>query len=161
MNRLLLLLIFVPAFGLAQQRTVLDSLKALLPATRVDTSRINLLNNISDILKRDKASDGLKYVQEAIELSSKINFKKGLATAYYNRGVMLLSTNKIDSASIDFQKAIKVYGELKYLRGQALVYNEIGTLLRIQGKQSEAISYFQQAADIYEKLNDLSGTLIA
>ncbi|MGY3214399.1 tetratricopeptide repeat-containing sensor histidine kinase [Mucilaginibacter sp. HD30] len=165
MNRLLLLSLFIfspllfnPYMCFAQQGNSVDSLKALLPQAKTDTARINLLNQIGDILKRDKANDGFKYVEEAIALSTKTNFKKGLARAYYNRGVMLFSTNKLDSAGIDFKKAIKVYGEVKNSRGQALVYNETGTLLRIQGKQSEAIAYFQQAADIYEKSNDLSGT---
>lgn len=165
MNRLLLLSLFVLSLLLfnsvtcfAQQRSPVDSLKALLPAAQADTTRINLLNKISDLLTRGQANDGLKYAQEAIRLSVKVNFKKGLATAYYNRGIMLLSINKIDSASTDFQNAINMYRELRYLPGLASVYNEMGTLKRIQGKQSEAIVYFQHAADIFEKIDDLEGS---
>nr|WP_294790577.1 sensor histidine kinase [uncultured Mucilaginibacter sp.] len=159
MNRLFLLLLFVPTIGLAQRNYSPDSLLALLPrATKPDTTRVNLLNKIGDLLTHARANEGFKYAEEAMMLSRKLNYKEGLATAYYNRGEMLLNTNKMDSARVDFETAVKLYRELKNLRGMALVYNDIGTLLRIQGKQSRAIKYFQQAATMFEKVNDLEGS---
>lgn len=158
MNRLLLLLLLIPVIGFTQQRDPVDSLKSLLRSTREDTAKIDLLNEISGLLKRDRANEGFKYAQQAIAISKKVHFNRGLATAYYNRGIMLLSTNKVDSAQIDLKNAIVLYREQKYLSGLADTYNEMGTLLRIQGKQSEAIGYFQQAAAMFEKVNNPEGS---
>ena len=159
MKRLLLLLLFVPLISAAQQNYSPDSLLKLLPKTqKPDTVRANLLNKIGDLLTHARADEGFKYAEEAISLSNKLNYTEGLATAYYNRGQMLLNTNKIDSARSDFQTAINLYRRVKNLRGMAMVYNDLGILLRIQGKQSEAIGYFQQAAAMFEKVNDLEGS---
>ncbi len=157
MKRLLLLLLFVPVMGFTQKRDVVDSLKTLLNTTS-DTARINVLNKISYWLKRERANEGFKYAREAISLSKKANYNKGLALGYYNRGIMFLSTNKIDSARIDFENAIKLHREQNRLGALGDTYNELGTLLRIQGKQSDAVLYFQKAADIFERTNNLGGS---
>ena len=165
MNRLLLLLLFGLSLllfsltvGFAQQRNPVDSLKALLATAKPDTSRINILNDIAWRLSDNNANEGFKYVREAIVLSTKLNFKKGLAKAYYRRADLFISTNKIDSAKRDLQRSIDIAGDLKDMRGLAYAYNNMGWLINIQGRQVDALDYFRKAADIYEKISDHNGS---
>jgi two-component system NarL family sensor kinase len=158
MKRLIKLLIFAPTIGFAQQRNPVDSLKALLINAKADTVRVKLLNSLADKLAQDRAKEGFKYTEEAIALSKKLNFKKGLGKAYYHHADMFISTNGIDSAQIYLQKSIDVFTDLKDARELAYSYNTLGWLTGRQGKQINAISYFRKAADIYEKIGDLMGT---
>ncbi len=62
MNRLLLLLILVPAVSNAQRNYSPDSLLLLLPkTTKPDTVRVNLLNKIGYLLTHARANEGFKY----------------------------------------------------------------------------------------------------
>jgi two-component system NarL family sensor kinase len=153
-----IILLTAPAVVIAQNNNPIDSLIKLLPKSKTDTGRINLLNEIGDHISNTRATEGLKYADEAIQLSDKINFKKGLADGYFNRGQMFFNILKSDSAKSDFEKAIRIYKQINNPAGLAHVYNEMGRLVRVTGDRSAAIVYFQQAADMFEKINDLDGS---
>src|SRR5580765_8926639 len=66
-----------------QQKHYADSLLFLLNKAPIDTNRINLLNNLTTYLSRIRDYDGVfKYASEALDLSKKLGFKKGLKGAY-------------------------------------------------------------------------------
>jgi two-component system NarL family sensor kinase len=157
MKKLLLMLLLAPAMALAQTPKI-DSLKLILAKTQPDTQRVNLLNKIASGLIDTHATEGFKYANEAITLSQKLDYKRGLGYGYYNRGQMFFSINKSDSSKFDYTVAVKIFKEIKNLRGLASLYQAMGRMLEVQSKHPEAVAYYQQSANISEKLKDDLGT---
>lgn len=157
MKKLLLIILLLPAAVFAQTKRV-DSLKKILAKTPADTNRVNLLNDIGDGLILFDAGEGIKYAKQAMALSNKLGFKKGLAYAYLNRGQMYFNINASDSVTADYNVAIKLFKEVNDLSGLAYVYEQLGRYLRSQSNRAKAIEYFQMSANIYEKLKDDKGT---
>ncbi len=135
-----------------------DSLKKVLTKTHTDTQRVNILIKIGSNLIGPYAAEGLKYADEAITISKKAGYKKGLADGYFIRGQMYFNINQQDSTKNDYNKALNLYKQLNDQLGLAHIYVEQGRALRIQGNLADATIYVQRAANIYEKLNDDFGT---
>src|SRR6476646_4117822 len=73
----LLSLHLVPAFG---QSRLADSLKLLLQKEKQDTNRVLLLVDIGSSYIFEKPETGLTYVQQGLELSRNLKYKRGQAT---------------------------------------------------------------------------------
>ena len=90
---LLLFLIYASIYGRSQYYVAtlnIDSLKAVLPAVK-DTARINTLNLLA---RRTMFNTGtlpdsttIQYIEEAMVLSRKVNYHKGIANALLNKGI--------------------------------------------------------------------------
>jgi two-component system NarL family sensor kinase len=157
MKNLLLLLLLLPAIVFAQTQRA-DSLKQTLTKNQPDTQRVKTLVKIGWNLLGPYAVEGLKYANQAINISQKIGYKKGLADGYFIRGQMYFNINEQDSTKGDYNTARRLYKQINDIGGLARVYSEIGRMLRIQGKLADAIIYFQQSADMFEKIHDDDGT---
>lgn len=108
MKRIIFFLLFVPtliAFGQNNNR-IIDSLKSELAKTPTDISRVDLLNLLSTENRYANANDQLKYATKAKELAKKINYKKGLATSYYNVGMYYyLTIGDYTAATSNYEQA--------------------------------------------------------
>ena len=61
-----------------------DSLKVLLANTTNDTTKINLLLKLSKINSWSDVKSSVQYAKQALQLSQKINYKKGLAYSNFH-----------------------------------------------------------------------------
>src|ERR1051326_4626303 len=88
------LFFFLQSVNIFSQQHEIDSQKNILQIEKEDTNKINTLNELSWSLKnKGDFPPALNYAQQASELSEKISFPKGKATAldrmglvYYNEG---------------------------------------------------------------------------
>src|SRR4249920_322772 len=81
-----LLLLLSPFLGMAQN-PVVDSLTKIISADKKDTSQVNALNAIFKYV-RDSTELASSYSLQARDLAQKLNFKKGLAYALKNLGLV-------------------------------------------------------------------------
>jgi tetratricopeptide (TPR) repeat protein len=101
--------LFCSIDGVAQSRT-LDSLQSLLRDSK-DTSRVNLLNQLSSAYWYSDPQKTILYAKEALELANKLNFKKGITKGYNNTGVGYYQQNKYPEALLWYNKALAMHRE--------------------------------------------------
>jgi len=89
----------------AQQRTI-DSLEHAISAAKEDTNKVNLLRNITGILRYTDPGKALEYGLAGIQLSKKLRFDKGTAGCYLNTSTAFLNSYKIDTAIFYLDTAI-------------------------------------------------------
>ncbi|HET9432435.1 MAG TPA: hypothetical protein VFO37_01700, partial [Chitinophagaceae bacterium] len=59
-----------------------DSLETLLLRSREDTAKINLLNQLSWRYTFNQPQTGLTYADQALKLSQKLDFSRGIGNAF-------------------------------------------------------------------------------
>src|SRR4030095_6702566 len=109
---LFLSLIFPQQLFSQAPSTSLDSLRQILNATTNDTARVNTLQAfVKQFIQQEEIDSALKYCNEALLLSKKSNFKKGLTAAYYDRGKILIEQGNYPAAINDYHSELKIYQE--------------------------------------------------
>ncbi|MEO6902267.1 MAG: tetratricopeptide repeat protein [Bacteroidia bacterium] len=143
----------------AQTRNI-DSLKNVLQNNSAqDTARISTIIKLCrayllEINNRDKIQP---YIPELLQLSNKLNYKKGTAYAYYYNGLVLSRKNDQNQAMIYYSKALLLMEEINDEKGISYCYHYIAVLKSILGKYNESIEYCWRSIKIKEKLNDKQG----
>ena len=74
------------SISLFGQQSAIDSLEKALVTIREDTARINLLNQLAKQHNSMSDEKAMAYAQQAMDLSKKINYEKGIAGADFNIG---------------------------------------------------------------------------
>jgi serine phosphatase RsbU (regulator of sigma subunit) len=145
------------------QNNKLDSLHALLKTTTNDTLKANILGQISRVYLYDfnNVEKMKQYATQAIQLSQKTNFKKGLATGYLYYGVYYNNMANYKYAMTYYLKALKIFEELNDNRSLGSCYINIGSVYGTQGDYKNALAYMQKGASLKEGANDKKGTSIA
>lgn len=148
----LLLLFCLPANMVSQSLT--DSLMEVLNNESVDTQRVHLLNDLGWEYKYDDETKARQYLQESINLSEKIGFKKGAAQAFNNLGVVAAIQGDIDQAMTNYERALSLRQELNDQKGVASLYNNLGNLQEEKGDYLGALENLQQSFAIRQQLKD-------
>ena len=63
---------------LVSQQSKIDSLYHLIKTAKEDTNKVIILNVLSDEIKNDKPKEGVLLSTLAINLSTKLNYKRGI-----------------------------------------------------------------------------------
>jgi PAS domain S-box-containing protein len=116
----------------ADNNKKIDSLTSELKNTTQATSKVDILNALFENVKPQSPENALKYAEQALELSKKINYAKGKADAFSNISIYYSSKNNIE-------KAIE-------LKKNALVINQ-----EINDKKN-SINCIISIADLYKRL---------
>lgn len=145
-------LLLTLAFTAAAQKNkpLIDSLERLIPKQRDAT----LANTYSELAWQYRAVDREKaigYGKKAIALSKKINYKKGLAQAYNDMGILYYDSEKYDSSIILYKEALKIREQEGDDAGRAKLYNKIGIVYQRQGDFGVALDNQLKALELFEK----------
>lgn len=130
-----------------------DSLLSLLPTVK-DTAKVNLLNQISSSYWYSNPQQTINYADKAIQLADDINFEKGLAAAYNNKGVGYYQQNNYEQAIIWYNEAIAVHKKMNNYQGEANVLSNIGLIYWKQTKPDTAVQYYLRSMRIWEEHNN-------
>ncbi len=148
----LLSLYAIPAFA---QSTVADSLKLLLQKEEQDTNRVLLLAKIGFSYIFEKPEMGLPYVEQGLELSRAINFKRGEVTCLNALGHLnRLGGNYIAGMKYHMQ-ALQICEKISDQSGVAASYFGIAGNYEDQKDYREALLYYYKIQPVEESLNDL------
>ena len=157
MKRLVpLLYLFAIAFS-AEAQSKVDSLKSLLAAAKHDTTRVNLLNDLS----RNSTTSleaCLQYANEAKALSEKINFQKGLAYANKNLGLCYYYKGDYENCLTYWNESLSIFQQINDTNGQANLLSNIGMTYKNIGIQVAALENLFKALKIAEQRNDKERT---
>jgi tetratricopeptide (TPR) repeat protein/DNA-binding CsgD family transcriptional regulator len=126
----------------------LDRLTSLLVNAEEDTMKVNILLKLSNESGWSDSKASEDYAKQALQLSQKINFEKGMAYANF-RLANIFSQNEFDLAeklvlqSLDY--ALKNSDSMLI----ADVYKVLGILKDNISQYNEALSYYNKSLDIY------------
>ena len=153
------LLFFISAltsYNLFAQAQVIDSLKKLLDAhPQEDTVRVNILNQYAIELRRFDRTKMPGFVEEAMKLAEKLNYQKGEAYAYANRGSVYHDKYDTINALENYNKAVNMFEKLNDKDGLALVLNRRARLFMDNGKHALSLNDYLQGIKFAEEAGDV------
>ncbi len=142
-----------------QGQELIDSLVAELPNAIEDTSKVNLLNELSKFAgwRAHNYDTAFYYAQHAKHLAEKLNFKKGIANAYNNIGITYNIQRSLPEALENYLASLKIREEIGDKLGTANSYNNIGNFHYYQGNYTEALKNHFASLKIMEERSDKPG----
>ncbi len=161
------ILIFVLFYNIThaqkQGLELIDSLVAELPIAIEDTSKVNLLNELSKFAgwRAHNYDTAFYYAQHAKHLAEKLNFKKGIANAYNNIGITYNIQRSFPEALENYLASLKIREEIGDKLGTANSYNNIGNFHFYQGNYTEALKNHFASLKIKEELGDKPGAALS
>ena len=145
------LLLFCFLFGIshsfAQQRKI-DSLQLLLRSAKEDTVKINLLNDLCWEYKFSNPYTALLLAKQALSLSQKALYSKGIIQAYSRTGVIYSSMSEYKKAFENMFNSLKIAELCNNKDGMVSAYNNIGILYKGQKQYDKALIYYFNALKI-------------
>jgi len=182
MRKLLILftLLNCTFFSSPAQTNSADSLKQLLAAEKQDTSRILVMNQLARMYSFSKPDTALVIAGQALELSRKINFKKGEISALRNTGFLFMNAGNYPRSLEVLLQALKIAEETNDDEDVGSVLGSLGDVYIFQGDIKRSLDYSYRAiaiqqrrhdsarlavvmlnmGDNYEKLNQLDSALV-
>ncbi len=154
MNRFvfILTLIFFPIIGFTQERESekIDSLLTLLKTEKDEIKQCDLMTEIASYSYMKNVELGIRYSKKALELSTKIKYKKGTGNAYLELAKCTSMTGKYDESLNLYAKSLKIFTELKDACSQGLVFLNQGAVYGNLSKFPNSLDAFFKAVKLFE-----------
>ncbi len=149
---------FFISFLSISQNSNIDSLYNQLKFTTNDTSRINLLNQISRQNYLSGNSDEIiPSANKALILSQKINYKNGILSSYKNIASAYRMYAENQKALNYFKKALNLSEELGDKKSEADVLGYMGLINESQDDFQQALKKILASLKIREQIGDKKG----
>lgn len=154
----IVLLLFKPVHIYAKRPNLSDSLTAVLKKTGIDTSRVNVLNRLSEQLMHSYPDSAMHFTKKALDISKKLKYKEGEALCLTNLGTIHYIKGNFIEALEKLQKALKIYTNIDPKnKARVSLIQRIGVIHSITGNNAKALENFFSVIDIYEEENDTVG----
>jgi adenylate cyclase len=145
--------------GQARLDSLLESLNAGLSKNKewADTSKVSLLIELAYEYHKTDPNKGLKIAEEALQLSEKLNWKNGIASACNRMGLCYWAKAEYPKA-LEWQfKALPIFEETQNKKGIATVLGNIGLVYDGQQDYEKALEYHFKALKLNNEMSDSSG----
>ncbi|MCF8448451.1 MAG: tetratricopeptide repeat protein [Taibaiella sp.] len=134
-----------------QGQEKIDSMLADIPKQKEDTNNVILEYSLSGAYSVVNPDEGIKYGRQALALSTKLGWEKGLAWAYNALGNNYLAKDEYQKALEYYIIASKAFEKTGEKKGIAAVICNIGVIYRIQGDYPKALEYLFKALKLDEE----------
>ena len=138
---------------LQAQQSKIDSLYAVYSKTVEDTSKVNLLIQMANVYDDKEIVKGVGFMREALELSERIKYDKGICLANSLLGDYYAEQLIYSEALKHYLKATVVGENKKMYSTLSSCYNKIGIIYSNQKKNELCLKYFKKVADIAKLQN--------
>lgn len=152
-----LLIPYLNAFTQIRGQPVIDSLLLVLPKSKEDTNKVNILSAISYNYPYINPDEGLKYGKQALELAEKLNWTRGIASASSAIGANYANRSEYAKALKFEYEALKIYEKLNDKSHQAMLLRNIAIVHHNTDNQEKALEYDMRSLKLYEELNNKEG----
>jgi two-component sensor histidine kinase len=139
---------------LGAQTSKLDSLEQRFAATRVDTQRLELLNQMFGLGFGVDFKLALAYAQRGLALAEKTGDRHWQPRFYEMQGRMYANLSQLDSARWSFDRAMSGYTAVGNKRGAGTTYFKMAWVHRRKGEAAQAMEADLSALRIMEELGD-------
>ncbi len=97
------------------------------------------------------------YAQKALQLSQRLDYKKGIAESYRNIGVTNRFIGDKNISKQYLQKALAIFTSLADQRGMSATYNNLGVLYTDLSEFNISLNYLDSALMLFRKIKDSEG----
>jgi signal transduction histidine kinase len=111
---------------------------------------------VRKLIDKGEYDSALTKTKTYEEYSNKINFKKGIADACYQRGIIFSRLNELDSSDFYFKKAIEIRQHIADTIGAGKVFNQLAVNFKIRGNYDSALTYCRMSEDFFKISHDTS-----
>lgn len=136
------------------QGNATDSLKSVLTTLGDDTTKVNVLLEIGSQLFRSQPDEAIRYSEDAIALSEKVNFPKGQAYALKNIGLAYYIKGNYPEVLNYWQQSLSVFQSIGDQLGISNLLNNLGAVYFNQGDDPKALEYYLQSLRASEELGN-------
>ncbi|KAA3437044.1 tetratricopeptide repeat-containing sensor histidine kinase [Rufibacter hautae] len=149
----LLLLCFFLSHLLLAQTTSQDSLQALLKTAK-DTSRVNVLLELSKAYNGSDQPKAISYAKQALADSRVHQFPKGEAYALKSLGLAYVSEGNYPEVIRYWEQSLAIFNKLGDKVGASNMLSNIGVIYSIQGWEAKAIEFYLKSLKKAEESGD-------
>ena len=135
------------------QNPVADSLARIISNGKDDTAKVNALIQVFKYV-RDSAELATEYSLRARDLAQKLGYKKGLAYALKNLGLIQYDQGSYKTTITYWEQSLSIFQSIGDELGEANVLNNIGAFYADQGDDENALKNLLRSLQISEKLGD-------
>ena len=136
-----------------------DSLKLKLENEKIDSLKVQILNDLAWHLAPSEMDNSIFYADSAIKLAEKYNLKKAAAAALNSKGEAQRNKGLFEQSLESHKSAYKILTELNDPIGMAKTESNIGIAYFNLSEFSNAFKHFDNCLDIYELFDDKDGIL--
>lgn len=136
------------------QNTVIDSLKQVLYMSNEDTLKVNTLISICQNEYRSLPDSAIFHGNQALNLSEKLNYSKGIANAYKYIGMGTYFLGNYPETIELWQKSLSSFEEINDKVGVANILSNIGAIYTNEGNDVKALDFLLRSLKEAEELKD-------
>ncbi|AEE53672.1 tetratricopeptide repeat-containing sensor histidine kinase [Haliscomenobacter hydrossis] len=152
-------LLIIKANGQAGDALV-DSLKQELRKSKADTNQVKLLMDLGNNVGYYDAPAALKYAQQGLDLSKKINYRLGQARTHYLLGNTYIDLGNYARSQTHLDAAARLFSALKRQDMLGKIENARGNWHYLQSDLWNAAHHYGQAVEIFHALKDTALEII-
>lgn len=154
----LFFVLFIGSLCAHAQQQKADSLKALLQNAAADTTRVNLLIDLTrELYRAGSFQSALQKAKEARLLAEQLNYAKGVGNAWLVSGYAYIRKSEYDSALLEFNHAKQIFEHTGYTIGLARTYNFIGQAYELQSDYDEALRNYTISLNLFKTTSEQEG----
>jgi len=136
------------------QSAITDSLRKVLVSVKNDTTRVNLLIQLSSNYYRTAPDEALNYATQAHDIAENVGFKVGLGYAYKSIGMAYYFQSKPLEAVLNWQKSLTAFQDAQYVKGISNMLNNLGAVYFNEGNDAKALNYYLESLRVAEEIKD-------
>ena len=140
--------------ALSQHTALIDSLTDELAVAGEDTFKVEILLRLFSPTVINDPQQAYDYADEALRLSEKLSFDKGIASAYQRKGIFWAYRGNFPKAKENYKKAIEVHKRMDHKVVMATLIYNLALLYQERGIYDSALILNSRAADIFLEHND-------
>lgn len=145
------LLLFCSISFCAQNSTTEELLKEL-KIVKSDTSKANLLNQLSFGFQSNDPGKAMDYANQALSISEKANYKRGIAYSYTNIANIYINKGEYELGLKNYNKALSIRREINDKEGEGKAMLGIGNVYLLLGNYNKALQFYLKSLHISETL---------
>jgi len=139
----------------AQENKTIDSLlRSEHKHIKEDSFKIKLWLKVADEYVFSNPKEGLKYAENAINLSRKLNLPMLEANALLRQGYLLSKLGKISDAEKVTNKSLEIFLKYKNNLGLGIAYHQLGIFYNLKGEPYKALDYFTRSINKFNLVKE-------
>lgn len=139
------------------QENRIDSLLSVLKLAKEDSVKVNTLNELFLEYEFEDEAKAKEYLNNALSLSQKVDYKKGIAITYMYLGFFADDQSNYPEALKNYKASLKTFTTIQNKKGMANAYNSIGSVFYAQGNYPMALQNHLASLKIRESIGDTKG----
>jgi signal transduction histidine kinase len=134
-----------------------DSLLTALKGHIPDTTRVNILAQITHLYENINVDSMIIYGNQGLALANRINFQPGKASCLMWLGLAYLHLNNLDTSLSYYREAQKLFEKTIYTRKLANIDMSMADIYYRQAKYDQAIDYYKKGIAVCDESNNPTG----